>query len=391
MWQSAATGAVFAATFVLLALGRFGRFPLPRGPVALVGGLLTWLLTKVSLAVIDLQVILLLVGLLSLAALAEEAGLLAGLRRRLDSLGPRTALFACLAVTAVMSAILLNDAAIVILVPFLLPELRRLGLPLERSVVLLAVAANLGSLLTPFGNPQNAVLAAAANLSVIDFILDQAAVVAFGVALLAVACWRTATTTRTVAPVPPHKPRGRPWVLVAIAVFLALAAWRPGGLGLGTAAVAAASLAWLGLRRPLGRDADRAVVRGFDVQVMALFVGLYLLTGGLPTWMPSIELGSHLEQRWSATAAVVGLSNAIGNVPASLTLLRIDEMWTITHASFLVTTTTLGGALLLTGSAASLLAADQARRAGVEIRFLPFLRHAWWALPMLLAGALLNW
>lgn len=391
MWQLGAAGAVFAVTFLFLALGRLGRLPLPRGLVALCGGLATWLLVDVSWRVIDLQVILLIVGLLVLASLAEEAGLLAGVRRRLDTMGPRTALFAGLVLTAGMSALLLNDAAIVILVPFLLPELRRQGLPLVRSVVLMAVAANLGSLLTPFGNPQNAVLASAARLSVVDFLRDQLLVVAAGLLILAIACWRTPTMPRDGSTLTPRTPQGRPWVLAALGLFLALASWRPAALGLGTAAAIAATLAWLGLRARLRRQADRAALRGVDGNVIALFTGLYLLTGGFPSWMPPVALGDHLGTAWTATAAVVVLSNVIGNVPAALTLLRIDEAWTVAHAGFLVTTTTLGGALLLTGSAASLLAADQARRSGVDVRFGEFLGHGWWALPMLLVGVLLNW
>ena len=45
-WQHAAAGSVFAATFLLLALGRVGKVPLPRGAVALAGGLLTAVLLK---------------------------------------------------------------------------------------------------------------------------------------------------------------------------------------------------------------------------------------------------------------------------------------------------------------------------------------------------------
>lgn len=387
-----AAAAVFAATFLLLALGRVGRIPLPRGPVALAGGLLTMLLLRVSWRAIDAQVILLIVALMGFAALADEAGVLAGLRRRLDRLPPRLALWACLAATAVASALVLNDAAVVVLVPFLLPELRRRGLPPVRSVVLLAVAANLGSLLTPFGNPQNAVLAVAGGLGVADFLAAQAVPVAVGLALLAAACRFTPVDAAVGEPVPPSTARGRRWLIACLALFLALATLRLPGIALGTAAALATILAWAGLRFPLGRSADRALGRSVDWNVVSLFVGLYLLTGGLPKWAPVPDLDDVAGGVWGSTAAVVALSNAIGNVPAILTLLRLDPAWTVQHAMFLVTTSTLGGALLLTGSAASLLAADQARRHGVEVRFLPFLRHAVpWTLPVLLLGAWLTW
>lgn len=391
-WREGAAAAVFAATFLLLALGRFGKVPVPRGASALAGGLLTAALLGVGWRAVDLQVILLIVGLMGLAALADEAGVLAGLRRRLGALGPRVALWLCLATTALASAAILNDAAIVVLVPFFLPLFARLGIPAVPAVVHLAVAANVGSLLTPFGNPQNAVLASAAGITVADFLFAQAAPVAFGLALLGVAAWRTKTVAVTGAPVPPAAARGRPWLLACLAAFLALAAWRPAGLGSGSLAVACAALAWIGLRPALGRAADRAVARSLDWNVVALFVGLYLLTGGLPQWAPIPDLAVLLDGPLRATALVALLSNTIGNVPAVLTLLRLDPDWTIGHAMFLVATSTLGGALLLTGSAASLLAADQARRHGVDVRFLPFLRHAVpWTMPVLAFAAWLTW
>lgn len=392
MWREGAAGAVFAATFLLLALGRFGKVPLPRGAVAFAGGALTAALLGVGWRAVDWQVILLIVALMALAALADEAGVLGGLRRRLAGLPARLALWVCLAAMALASALVLNDAAVVVLVPFLLPLVRDLGLPPVRSVVLLAVAANLGSLLTPFGNPQNAVLASAAGLSVTDFLAAQALPVAAGLALLAAAARFTPVGPRVGEPIVPLAARARAWLLVCLASFLAAAVLRPGGLALGTLAGIAAALAWAGLRPTLGRSADRALARSLDWNVVALFVGLYLLTAGLPLWTPPVDVAAALSDPWRATAAVTLLSNTIGNVPAVLTLLRLDPTWTIDHAAFLVSTSTLGGALLLTGSAASLLAADQARKHGVEVRFLPFLRHAVpWTLPVLALAAWLTW
>lgn len=391
-WQEVAAAAVFAATFLLLALGGIGGRAVPRGYAALAGGLATALLLGVGWRAIDLQVLLLIAGLMGLASLAQASGAFGGLRRRLAALPPRLALWVSLGVIALASALLLNDAAIVVLVPFLLPSLRGQGLPAVPVVVLMAVAANLGSLLTPFGNPQNAVLASAAGLGVRDFLASQTLLVLVGLGLLAVAARTLRVGPPRQEPVVPVEARGRPWLVLVLLAFLAVAAWRPGGLGLGWIAVAAAFLAWFALRPLLGRAADQAVVRSLDWNVLALFVGLYLLTGGLPLWAPRPDLAGALSDGWSASLAVTLLSNAIGNVPAILSLLRLDEAWTVGHALFLVATSTMGGALLLTGSAASLLAADQARAQGVEVRFFPFLRHAVpWSLPVLALATWLLW
>lgn len=207
-----AAAAVFAVTFLLLAFGRFAHWRLPRGGIALAGGILTAALLRVSWRVIDAQVLLLLAGLMALAGLAEAAGLFAGLRRRLGARRPGMALWLAIAVMAVSSTLLLNDAAVVVLVPLLLPVLLARGLPAVPAVTLLAVAANLGSLLTPYGNPQDAVLARAAGLGVADFLAQQGPLVLAGLALLAVPSWLLG---RKAQPIPapataPLEPKGRP-------------------------------------------------------------------------------------------------------------------------------------------------------------------------------------
>ncbi len=392
-WQEGAAAAVFAATFLLLAVGRVGRLPLQRGAVALAGGLLTALLLGVSWRAIDAQVLLLLAGLMALAGLADAAGLFAGLRRWIGGLHPGWAVWSAGAVVAVASALLLNDGAVVVLLPLLLPVLVARGLPAVPAATLLAVAANVGSLLTPYGNPQDAVLAREAGLGVLDFLRVQGPLVALGLALMAWPAWRLG---RAASPIPapssqPLRPRGRAWLALCVAGFAAAAAWKP-GLGLGSLAFGAAVAAYAGVRPVAGKAADRAIVRCVDLNVLALFVGLYLLTGGLPLWFPDSWVPTQaLGDPASALAAVAVLSNAVGNVPAVLVLLRLDEAWTVAHAPFLAATSTLAGALLLTGAAASLIAADQARKLGVEVRFLPFLRHAAWLLPLVLLSAWWTW
>lgn len=357
---------------------------------------MTALLLRVSWRVIDLQVLALLAGLMVLAGLAEAAGLFAGLRRRLLRLPPGAALWVSLVVVAATSAAILNDAAVVVLVPLLLPALRGMGLRPVPVVVLMAVAANVGSLLTPFGNPQNAVLARAAGLDVVDFVRTQALFVVLGLALLAIPSWRLGRRLAAIAAeAPAHvAPHGRTWLVVCILLFLAAAIAAPRfDVGLGTVALAAAALALAGLWLSLGRVAGRAAWRCLDWNVLLLFVGLYLLTAGLPSWFPAARVPTaQMDGPWTALIGVTVLSNLVGNVPAVLTFLSLDAAWTVGHAEFLVTVSTLGGALFLTGSAASLLAADQARKCGVEVRFLPFLRHALpWTLPVLLLGAYVTW
>ncbi|MEA3144314.1 MAG: hypothetical protein QOG31_1638 [Thermoplasmata archaeon] len=376
--------AIFAATFLLLAAGRVGRLPLPRGYTAIAGGLLTALLYQFSWRVVDWDVIALLAGLMVLAALAESAGLFAGVRRHLARRTPPVALWLAALLVAAASALLLNDAAVVVLVPFLLPALRAQGLPLPSSVALLAVAANVGSLLTPFGNPQNAALARHAGLGVLDFLRVQGPIALLGLLAVGAAAWligcKSVPQPEAIAPV---HPRGRATVAAATALFFVLAA--SGRVPFGVAALGCALLACAALRAP------RVAWRGLDWNVLLLFVGLYALTAGLPRWFPADRIPLASLDAPRAAGLTILLSNVVGNVPAMLAFIGLDPAWARLHAPFLVAVSTLGGALLLTGSAAALLAADQARRHGVEVRFWPFARVALCVLPVLGLAAWLTW
>ncbi len=387
--QQGAAAVVFAITFLALALGRVGRMHLPRGWASLAGGVATMLILRVDPRVIDLQILGLLGGLMILAGLAEAGGLFAGIRRRLLHRRPGAALWVMLLLVAGTSALLLNDAAVVVLVPFLIPLVRRLGLAPVPAVALMAVAANVGSLLTPFGNPQNAVLAAHAGLGMVDFLRVQGPIAVAGLAVLAVPCHllgRKATPDMSRVVVP-QEPIDRVALLLCIAFFV-VAAIVQAPFGLGGAAMIAAGCAWLATRAKQGRAADRTVWNSLDLNVLLLFVGLYLLTGGLDQWFPSAWLPfERLDTPWTAGAATTLLSNTVGNVPAILSFIELDPTWVDAHAQFLVTVSTLGGTLLLTGSAASLLAADQAKKHGIEVRFHDYLMHAAWIIPVLLAGA----
>lgn len=74
------------------------------------------------------------------------------------------------------SMLITNDVALITFVPFTFIVLRMLGTRLENRlllpvVVLQTIGANLGSMLTPIGTPQNLYLYGRAGLSVGGFLL----------------------------------------------------------------------------------------------------------------------------------------------------------------------------------------------------------------------------
>lgn len=91
------------------------------------------------------------------------------------------------------SMLITNDVALITFVPFTFIVLRMLGTELEDRlllpvVVLQTIGANLGSMLTPIGNPQNLYLYGKAGLSVGEFLRLMLPYTLLSLVLLAVFC-----------------------------------------------------------------------------------------------------------------------------------------------------------------------------------------------------------
>lgn len=73
-----------------------------------------------------------------------------------------------------LSMLITNDVALITFVPFTIVTLKQMGEGMEnkhliRIVVMQTIAANLGSMLTPIGNPQNLYLFGKSNMSFPEF------------------------------------------------------------------------------------------------------------------------------------------------------------------------------------------------------------------------------
>lgn len=91
------------------------------------------------------------------------------------------------------SMLITNDVALITFVPFAFVVFRMLGTELENKlllpvVVLQTIGANLGSMLTPIGNPQNLYLYGKAEMSIGEFLTLMLPYSFLSLALLAVCC-----------------------------------------------------------------------------------------------------------------------------------------------------------------------------------------------------------
>lgn len=124
---------------------------------------------------IDLRTIGMLFSLMAIMAGLSRLGVFRIACRHLLSAvrGPRRLALALTLLAFFSSMLITNDVALVTFVPFALLALHTLDSPRHAcfTVVMMTIAANLGSMLTPIGNPQNLYLYSTSHMALTDFLL----------------------------------------------------------------------------------------------------------------------------------------------------------------------------------------------------------------------------
>lgn len=161
-------------------------FPLGRPAAALLGAVLMVVFNIVTQSEVyeiegelgNLQTMFLLVGMMILSYYFDQEGLL-----RIVSLwifGTNkpfwTILWKVCLLSAALSAFITNDATCLVVTPLLLTEFCKQGRNRKELLPLclgIATSANIGSAATVFGNPQNAFIASAAGVALIDFFIAE--------------------------------------------------------------------------------------------------------------------------------------------------------------------------------------------------------------------------
>jgi Na+/H+ antiporter NhaD/arsenite permease-like protein len=398
--QHLLTLAVFAASYVGLGLGRLPGLRVDRTGVAIIGaaamvvaGLLPW---DDAVRSVDAHTLVLLFGMMIVAGYLRLSGFfsLVTLWAIRQAHGPRSLLAAVIAAAGVLSALFVNDVICLVLAPLVVTVTQRLRLPPVPYLVALATAANVGSVATLTGNPQNMLVGSFSSISYRGFLLRQAPVALLGLACVFLVVWLVYRRQ-----LPAHfEAAGEPdrhlvhyplMVKTLIAVGVMLLAFLA---GVPIAVVAIGGAAYSLLTR---RVKPEKVYREVNWSLLVLFVGLFVLTGALEfsgvtselsTW--GARIGLHRPAVLTLVAALV--SNLVSNVPAVLLLKPIiptlgepDRAWLI-----LAMSTTLAGNLTLLGSVANLIVAESARAARIDLTFLEYTKVG---VPLTIITLTLGW
>ncbi|MYE55180.1 MAG: transporter, partial [Chloroflexi bacterium] len=169
---------VFAACYILIATGR-----IPHVLIAVLGAMIMVFLGVLTeheaLSHVNLEVILLLAGMMSLANVFGRTGAFDWAAIRSAQLVRGNGfLTLCLmsAITAVASAFLDNVTIVVLAVPITLSICRTLGVNPVPFLLAQVFASNIGGVSTVVADPPNIIIAAEANIGFVEFMLNAAPV-----------------------------------------------------------------------------------------------------------------------------------------------------------------------------------------------------------------------
>ncbi len=379
-----AAGAIFLASYVVFALGKFPGMKIDRPGAAVIGAVLMVALGIVPAAdvlrLVDFKTIVLLFSMMLIVAYLRQSGFFEWITRLvLTRLKPHHLLPMVIFTCGLLSAFFVNDIICLAMVPFVLSAARWTRSKPLPYLLAVATASNIGSVATITGNPQNMLIGSYSGIGYRSF-LFQLAPVAFGGLMV---CWLVLHWTffrKGQMDFQPEVPASEPpldrsrLIKPAIVVACVLAGFLAGAPPALVAALGAAFMLITRTHEP------EAVYRQVDWGVLVFFVGLFVIVGGAESsGLLNLLLGAaksaHFQNAAVFTVAVAALSNLVSNVPAVMLLKSTVPGFASPHTGWLMLAmaSTLAGNLTITGSVANIIVVERARP-GVQISFRDYFR-----------------
>ena len=389
----AAAVVIFGLTYAGIAFNRLPRLSVDRPWSAFTGAVLMVLAGVLTLdeawQAVNAPTIVLLLGMMVLNVFLEEAGFfeLAAefvLRRART---PARILIGLSLLSGVLSALFLNDTVCLMLTPPLLIILRRTALPATPFLLTLAMSANVGSVMTITGNPQNMLVGNYSGWMYGEFLLWMLPVGIAGlVVMTAVIVWFYGPQMRAVGwismetatadfPASRNRPLLVKTLLVLGAVLIGFVA--TSDLPLAAACGAAVLLLWSG-------ESPTRIFARVNWVLLLFFAGLFIVVHGLERTGLVADLAAWARPMYGDNLATqtpvfcvltVVASNVVSNVPFVVlvrdvvpTMLEPRLMWLM-----LAMASTFAGNLTIPGSVATLIVLEAAKDSAT-IRYWEFLR-----------------
>lgn len=384
--------AIFGFTYLLISGRRLKILPLNRPAAALLGAVLMVacgvMTPKQAYAAVDYGTIVLLLGMSLISAYLHLAGFFgwaADVVLRFADTPERLLLYLIL-LSGVLSALLVNDTVCFMLTPLVVAVVVRGQLPLLPYLLALAMSANIGSVATLVGNPQNMIIGHLSGIPFLRFSITLLPVAAVSLAIqYAVLRFGFRYVLRQAKiqkhePDYPAAPMNRRLVSITVAALGLVFVGFVAGYNLAWTALTGAALVMV-----LARRDTHEVLKLVDWHLLLFFAGLFIVVEGLnSTGLPD-DIYKHTQalfgkrsvaQAWNfAWFSAIG-SNIFSNVPFVLVagkwipaFAEPELMWKV-----MALATTFAGNLTILGSVANIIVVESARQ-HIEVGFWDYAKY----------------
>jgi Na+/H+ antiporter NhaD/arsenite permease-like protein len=405
---------IFLTTYVLISVRRFGKLNLERPAVALFGAALMVLFGVVAadqaFASIQLDILGLLLGMMIIVVSLELCGFFTWVSVKMIRASKNQFQFLILVmlVTALLSALILNDTVVLLLTPIVIRACRLIKANPVPFLVAEAIAANIGSVATPVGNPQNALIATQSHITFAEFTGKLLPVTILCLVVAMVLVWlvfrkelvdgcdrkgrywfcersRPIDAEKAIQEIDPQPVHRSIYLVLGALVLVFIGFVLSPYIGLPLAMVAFIGGAFVLMFLPFFNRSVQPieVLRKVDWTLLLFFVGLFVVLKGvetsglLATMMDAFQAnsGSGLTSIPGLTAFCAILSNLISNVPAVMLLspfvasVGSNNLWLA-----LVTSSTLAGNATILGAAANVIVVETGNKMEVEVSLWQFMK-----------------
>ena len=364
---------IFLATYVVLAIGRLPGFRVDRTGACIIGASL-----MIAFGVLDLHqaweavnydTIILLFGMMIVVANLRLSGFFSLVAEWVveHAHRPILLLVAIVLVAGFFSAFFVNDTMCLVLTPLVLEVMRHLRRNATPYLLAVAMAANIGSVATITGNPQNMMIGSFSGIHYRTFAAALSPVAAIGLLLTIVviaAIYRREFRLQGRVDLERRPVRvNRVLMVKALAASAGMIVFFFAGWPVPKVALIAGALLLV-----TRRVKPQRVYGEVDWQLLVLFIGLFIVVAGvektsLPEDLFTLVQRFQLQRVPVLSTFAALLSNLVSNVPAVLvfkpfvTRLGDPQRAWLTLAM----STTLAGNLTVLGSVANLIVIERAR------------------------------
>lgn len=377
---------VIILTLVGVAIGRYPVFRMNRATIVLVGSTLLIIIGAISLdqayAAIDLDTIVLIFAMMILNINLRIAGFFSLIASRITRLAhtPHQLLLLVIFTSGILSALFLNDTIVLMLTPLIIEIVAALRINPLPYLMALATAANVGSVATIVGNPQNMLIGISSGMTFNDFFirLFPAAFIGLIIIWLIIRLVYKADFqskkqfSKIEIDYRTYKPlliKSSFAIILMIVLFIANAPVPLAALG------AASFLLFTRRLKP------ERVFREVDWSILVFFSGLFVVTASIETSGLLNYLIEFLGQSLKGSVASLALSSAVlsnlvSNVPAVMLLKPFIPLLENPDIGWLTLAmaTTFAGNFTLLGSVANLIVAETAKHNGIHLSFKEYLK-----------------